>query len=194
MLALLVVSLSLLTGCAPVFERGGDVDQRSDTEVEGPGTSALAGSTGPLGADHAHLTGPYKLDRIVDGDTLIAVVDGVRTRVRLIGIDTPESKRPDHPVECFGPEASERITQILRDEEIWLEHDPSQGRTDKFDRTLAYVWSDGALVNEQMVREGFGVEFTFAAPYRYQDRFREAEDRAADEGAGLWSACDDARG
>jgi micrococcal nuclease len=138
----------------------------------------------------ASARGPYPVTRVVDGDTIWVRAGGQRVKVRLIGMDTPETVAPNEPVACFGPEASARAEQLLSGTDVYLELDPSQGELDRYGRTLAYVWMpDGVMFNELMIREGFAVEYTYDDPYRYQARFRAAEDAARAEGLGLWSAC-----
>ncbi|MCM0639517.1 thermonuclease family protein [Cellulomonas wangsupingiae] len=132
--------------------------------------------------------GPFAVVRVVDGDTLIVARPEGETRVRVIGIDTPESVAPDQPVECFGPEAAQRAEQLLAGTSVMLRGDPTQDRTDKYGRELDYVWlPDGRLFNHVMLVEGYALEYTFAAPYAYQSEFRAAEGQAAQGEAGLWS-------
>ena len=134
----------------------------------------------PAGVD-----GPVAVVRVVDGDT---VVVAPRTTLRLIGIDTPETVDPRKPVQCFGREASAWAHALLDGKEVWLEYDPSQGRLDKYGRTLAYVWlPDGVLFNQVMIADGFAHEYTYDLPYRYQDAFAAAERDARESERGLWS-------
>jgi micrococcal nuclease len=138
--------------------------------------------TAPLPAD---LTGPLEVARVVDGDTI--KVSGGAT-IRMIGMDTPETVDPRKPVQCFGIEASRHAHALLDGRTVRLEYDPSQGRFDKYGRTLAYVWmSDGRLYNEVMIREGYAHEYTYDTPYEYQARFRAAEAAARNASLGLWS-------
>jgi micrococcal nuclease len=124
--------------------------------------------------------------RVVDGDT-INVSNG--DTLRLIGMDTPEVVDPRKPVQCFGVEASRHAHALLDGESVSLEYDPSQGRLDKYGRTLAYVWmADGQLFNELMIREGYAHEYTYNTPYKYQARFRAAEAAARQTKRGLWSS------
>lgn len=136
------------------------------------------------------------VERVVDGDTVRVLVDGTDVTVRMIGIDTPETVKPDSPVECFGPEASDFATEALTGATVTLELDASQGTTDRYDRTLAYVWieqPDGslALFNLAAVAGGYAVERQYGpTPYAWRAQFRSAEERARAAGAGLWGACD----
>lgn len=136
----------------------------------------------------ASAEGPFPVARVVDGDTIDVDTPAGTVRVRLIGIDTPETVDPREPVQCFGREASARAHELLDGEAVWLEYDPTQGQVDAYGRALAYVWlADGTLVNEAMIRDGFAFEYTYEIPYRYQDRFRAAEADARARSAGLWS-------
>lgn len=127
---------------------------------------------------------------IVDGDTIDVRVDGRRERVRLIGIDTPESVALDRPVQCYGAEASARIAELLPPgTEVHLERDTVA--RDRYDRLLAYVYrlDDEQLVNLVLVEEGFADAVSYGDNEALYDRLAAAEAAARSEGAGLWSAC-----
>jgi micrococcal nuclease len=130
---------------------------------------------------------PAPVLRVVDGDTIHVDLGGEDVTIRLIGIDTPEVEGPFTDRECFGAMASRHAHEALDGSTVELEFDVE--RLDRFGRTLAYVWLDGELVNERLVRERFATVSTFPPNVRYVDRFVEAERAARDEGAGLWSAC-----
>ncbi|MGZ5128728.1 MAG: thermonuclease family protein [Actinomycetota bacterium] len=125
--------------------------------------------------------------RVVDGDTIHVDLEGVDTTIRLIGIDTPEREGPYTHEECFGREASAYTERALAGREIQLEFDVE--RTDRYDRTLAYVWLDGRLFDERIVADGFAVVATFPPNVKYVDRFLAAQRAARDGGRGLWGMC-----
>jgi len=141
----------------------------------------------------------YPVVKVVDGDTLVIEIDGKNVTLRLIGLDTPETVDPRKPVQCFGKEASEKAKQILTGTSVRIEMDPSQGELDKYGRLLAYVYvpadvrPEGILVNEYMIAEGYGHEYTYNLPYKYQAEFKAAERKAREEKKGLWAdgACAD---
>ena len=125
---------------------------------------------------------------VVDGDTVDVNLDGVKTRVRLIGINTPETVDPNRPVQCYGPEASNRAKALLEGQTVFLEADSSQDDRDKYDRLLRYIWfEDGRLFNMQMILEGYAYEYTYQVPYKYQATFKAAQRQAEAAQLGLWS-------
>jgi len=139
----------------------------------------------------ARARGPYAVVHVVDGDTVRVSGHGRVETLRLIGIDTPETRDPRRPVQCFGAQASARAHRLLDGRRVSVELDASQGTYDRYGRTLAYLWLPGhpaVLVNEVMVRDGFAHEDTYDQPYRYQAAFRAAERDARTHGRGLWSA------
>ena len=130
------------------------------------------------------------VELVVDGDTIDVTIDGDDERVRLIGIDTPETKRPDTPVECFGPEATAFTQTLLAPgTPVRLERDVV-GRDD-YGRLLAYVYraSDGILVNYEIIRQGYARPLTIAPNDSYAQLFVEAAGEAQRAAAGLWSGC-----
>lgn len=131
----------------------------------------------------AAAAGAQVVERVVDGDTII--VRGVG-RVRLIGVDTPETVDPRRPVELFGKEASAFTKRLLEGRRVRLEYD--QQRTDRYGRTLAYVYlPDGTFANAEIIRRGYGHAYT-RFPFRLRDRFRRIEREARSAGVGLWGA------
>ncbi len=131
--------------------------------------------------------GAQVVERVVDGDTIIVAGVG---RVRLIGVDTPETVDPRRPVQFFGREASAFAKRLLEGKRVRLEFD--QQRTDRYGRTLAYVWlPDGPMANAEIIRLGFGHAYT-RFPFRYLEEFRKLEREARLAGHGLWGADDSA--
>ncbi|MEO8084706.1 MAG: thermonuclease family protein, partial [Ardenticatenales bacterium] len=126
--------------------------------------------------------------RVVDGDTIDVLRAGRAERVRLIGIDTPETADPRTVVQCFGREAAARAGAMLAGKRVRIATDASQDEHDKYDRLLAYVWlEDGTFVNQALIAEGFAHEYTYDTPYRYQAEFKAAERQARERSVGLWS-------
>ncbi len=133
------------------------------------------------------LTEALVLD-VVDGDTLVVRLGGREERLRMLGIDTPETVHPVRPVECFGREASAYTHELLEGQTVLLEDDPTQGNEDRFGRLLRYVWlPDGRMVNRELIGQGYAFEYTYNVPYRYQESFRQAERAARQQQRGLWA-------
>jgi micrococcal nuclease len=127
---------------------------------------------------------------VTDGDTITVRVNGTKEKVRLIGIDTPETKKPDTPVQCFGPEASAFTASLLPvGTPLHLERDVEA--RDKYGRLLAYAYlaTDGTFVNLQIVRQGFARLLTFPPNVAHVDEFVAAARAAEAENIGLWAGC-----
>lgn len=153
------------------------------------GDPALIGINTPASNSPTSATSSYRVTHVVDGDTVDIERDGVTIRVRLLGINSPESVDPRRPVECFGKEASRYAKNILDNQEVLLVTDPSQGMLDKYGRTLAYVFLlDARNFNQQMIAEGYAYEYTYNKPYRYQYAFKQAEYATQREEKGLWAS------
>lgn len=135
-------------------------------------------------ADPADPNRTYRIERVVDGDTLV-LAGG--ERVRLIGVNTPETVKPNWPVEPFGPEASAFTKRLAEGRTATLGFD--RERRDKYGRTLAYVYLDGVMLNEEILRAGLGhaeLQYPFAESMKRRFRAAEAEAKAARRG--LWGA------
>ena len=130
------------------------------------------------------------VQRVIDGDTIVVETGGVDERIRLIGIDTPESVKPGTEVECFGKEASEHTADLLPEgTEVVLERDVEA--RDRYDRLLAYVYraADGLFVNLAIVEEGFGQPATYPPNVAHTEEFVRAGRTARDQDRGLWGSC-----
>jgi micrococcal nuclease len=125
--------------------------------------------------------------RAVDGDTIEARVDGRREYVRYIGVDTPETVKPDAPVQCYGERASRFDRRLVehRPVRLVLGVEPR----DAYGRLLAYVHIGDRFVNAIIVRRGLARTLTIAPNDRYAPLFERLEMRAARAGRGLWGAC-----
>ena len=127
---------------------------------------------------------------VIDGDTITAMVDGKRTSIRLIGIDTPESSSSTRPEECGGEEAAEFLRNILpQGTPILLTRD--QELLDPYDRLLAYVFrkNDGLFVNLAIAKYGMADELSFPPNTRHASHIRKAVTTARTTGTGIWHLC-----
>lgn len=130
----------------------------------------------------------YRVVKIVDGDTIDVDIDGKVERLRLIGINTPETVDPRRPVECFGKEASGKAKELLSGEEVELESDPTQDDRDKYGRLLRYVRTkEGFFYNLEIIKQGYAYEYTYDLPYKYQKEFKAAQNEAKNANRGLWA-------
>lgn len=132
--------------------------------------------------------GPYKVIKVVDGDTIEITLNDKITKIRIIGLNTPETVDPRKKVECFGKEASTQAKALLNNQHIFIESDPSQQNVDKYGRLLRYVFlEDGTNFAEWMIKNGYGYEYTYDNPYRYMKIFKQAQHLAESSKTGLWA-------
>ena len=130
---------------------------------------------------------------VVDGDTLRVSIGGQVETVRIIGVDTPETRDPQQPVMCYGPEATAFTQEMVNRAggQVLLEKDVSE--RDRYQRLLRYVWlshPDGQrMLNEELVKWGYAQVSTYPPDVKYQDRFLAAQREAREENRGLWGAC-----
>ena len=138
----------------------------------------------------------YTCTRVVDGDTIVVEKIG---KVRLIGVDTPETKHPRKPVEYFGKEASAFTKKMVEGKRVRLEYDWQ--RKDKYNRVLAYVYvmtndvqdmpefknraSMELMVNAEIIKQGYGHAYT-RYPFKHLEQFRKYEKEARENKRGLW--------
>lgn len=130
----------------------------------------------------------FLVSKIIDGDTLMVKINDKEEAVRLIGVDTPETVDPRKTVQCFGKEATEKAKELVENKMIRLEIDTTQNDRDKYNRLLRYIYlEDGTLVNKKLIEEGFGFEYTYQIPYKFQTEFKAAQKMAEEKKMGLWA-------
>jgi micrococcal nuclease len=125
--------------------------------------------------------------RVIDGDTIVVRLDGGDEDVRLIGVDTPETVKPDTPVQCFGERASHFTKRLLEGRRVRLVFGVE--RRDVYGRSLAYVRLGRRFVEAMLIRRGLARSLTIPPNDRFAPLLRRLERRAALAGRGLWGAC-----
>jgi micrococcal nuclease len=165
--------------------------QRASIIVAAVALTAGACSGGGGGsAVPASAPGAATVAHVVDGDTIRVRIAGRDERVRLIGIDTPESVKPGTPVQCFALAASARTKALLPEgTAVRLVRDAEE--RDRYGRLLAYVYRarDGMFVNLELVRGGYAVALTIPPNVAHADEFVAAARDAREHDRGLWSRC-----
>jgi micrococcal nuclease len=181
-LAVALLACGCVLGCSAA---GDGAAQRSATPTQLPRaaeTGAAGEPTPPLDAFWA------VVDRVVDGDTLIATVEGQQTRlrVRVIGVDTPETVKRDSPPECFGPEASAYAERLVAGQRVRAAYQGT-ARRDRFDRELWDVWlADGAFFAGLLVDGGYATATTIRPQVRHAAHLARRAKAAQRAGRGLW--------
>jgi micrococcal nuclease len=125
-----------------------------------------------------------KVKKVVDGDT-IELVNG--QKVRYIGMDTPESKKPNTPVQCYAEAAAARNAQLVEGKEVRLVKDVSE--TDRYGRLLRYVYVGDVFVNQELVEEGYAFSRSYPPDISKQEVLRMSEQQAREQDKGLWGSC-----
>jgi micrococcal nuclease len=180
-LFLLVLAVLVAAGCEGFVEGGGGGGAgRAPADLATSKAERASWPDPPKGAVAA------KVQRVVDGDTFVASVRGRRERVRIIGVDTPESVDPNRPDEPFGEEASNFAKHYLNGRTVRMAGDVEP--RDRYGRMLAYVWlEDGTFWNALLAAEGYAQQLTIPPNVTYADLFRRLVGEARREDRGLWA-------
>jgi micrococcal nuclease len=134
--------------------------------------------------------GYYRVVEFFDGDTIAVDMNGANEKIRLIGVDTPETHDPRKSVQCYGKEASEFTKNLIGNNPVRLEADPTNQNRDRYNRLLRYVYlPDGRLVNGELIKQGYGFAYT-SFPFQKLEEFREFQRQAQEQSQGLWSTCE----
>ena len=188
--------MSILPGGKPLFVR--DDNQKNLTQKKDEETKTLgekpkveSGVVGEslLANEEIRKSPTYQVLKVVDGDTIHISYNGKDEKVRFIGLDTPETKDPRKPIQCFGREATAKMAEFTENKKVRLEFDKTQGERDKYGRLLAFVYGeDNKNLAYEMIRQGYGNEYTYNSnPYKYQSEFKDAARKAREENKGLWA-------
>ncbi|MCQ4087678.1 thermonuclease family protein [Saccharibacillus sp. JS10] len=180
-----IVVLAILLFTTPGRELLNNIvgrDGKEQTQSQQPNTSEQTATTPAPVEGRVSAT----VERIVDGDTVIVnLADGSRERVRMLLIDTPETKKEGTPVQPFGLEASEYTKKLLTGKSVELEFDQEQ--RDQYDRMLAYIYLDNKMVNTELLEKGLARVVVYQPNDKYIDEFRDIQAKAKKAKIGVWS-------
>ena len=154
-----------------------------------PPASKFKPAIPPIKIDYTVLTSTSaEVIRTVDGDTIeVKFPNGIIEKVRLIGIDTPETVDPRKPVECFGKEASAKMKELVNGKTVRLERKPDENRG-SYDRLLRYIYVDDLFVNAEMIKQGYAYAYTkYPFDATLMEQFRQYEKEARENERGLWA-------
>jgi micrococcal nuclease len=137
--------------------------------------------------------GLYRVSRFVDGDTIVVDMNGTPETIRFTGVDTPETHKPNTPVQCYGPAASAYTKQTIGTNRVRLTLDPKSTNRDRYNRLLRYVYlPDGTLVNLKLIQNGYGFYYPYF-PFTKSTEFAAAQADAQSDNKGLWGNCSPTR-
>lgn len=132
--------------------------------------------------------GSYAIKNFVDGDTVVVDMDGTDETIRFIGVDTPETHKPNTPVQCYGPLAASYTKQRIGSSRIRLVSDRLTTNRDRYNRLLRYVMlEDGTTLNKELIEKGYGFAYDF--PFARNQEFHDSMNAARKSNAGLWGSC-----
>ncbi len=133
--------------------------------------------------------GLYSIAHFVDGDTIAVNMNGKVEKVRFVGVDTPETHKPNTPVQCYGPAAAAYTKNTIGTQKVRLVSDSLSTDRDRYDRLLRYVYlPDGTNLNEKLVQEGYGFYYPYF-PFSKSQQFAADEQAAIAAHKGLWANC-----
>lgn len=135
--------------------------------------------------------GLYSVDHYIDGDTIAVNMNGQVEDIRFVGIDTPETHKPNTPVQCFGPNAAAETKKLIEGAggKVRLGSDPESTNRDRYNRLLRYIYlPDGTFVNEYLVQNGYAFYYPYF-PFTKSAQFERDEQAAMSARKGLWGVC-----
>ncbi len=134
--------------------------------------------------------GLYSINHYVDGDTIAVNMNGTVETVRFIGVDTPETHKPNTPVQCFGPDAANNTKEVIsKFGKVRLQADPLDTNRDVYGRLLRYIYlPDGTLLDKKIISDGYGFAY-LSFPFSKKAEFAQAQQAAQTAKLGLWAAC-----
>ncbi|HXR50343.1 MAG TPA: thermonuclease family protein [Verrucomicrobiae bacterium] len=133
--------------------------------------------------------GLYRVARFIDGDTIVVDMNGTQEKVRLIGVDTPETHKPNTPVQCYGPAAAAYTKNTIGATHVRLVSDSLSTNRDRYNRLLRYVYlPDGTNVDERLIQNGYGFYYPYF-PFTKAHQFSVDEQAAMAAHKGLWGNC-----
>ena len=136
-----------------------------------------------------HQPGLYSINHFTDGDTIAVNMNGKVEKVRFVGVDTPETHKPNTPVQCYGPAAAAYTKNLIGNKQVRLVSDSLSTDRDRYDRLLRYVYlPDGTNVNEQLVINGYAFYYPYF-PFSKSDQFAADQQAAMAAHKGIWGNC-----
>lgn len=125
----------------------------------------------------------WKNVRVIDWDTIEATIDWVKEKIRLIGIDTPET---EVWAEYYWKEATDYLTGRIEWKDVYIEIDESQWERDRYNRLLGYAFLGVENLWETLIKEWYAYEYTYNKAYKYQELYKSSEKYASENTLGLW--------
>ena len=147
--------------------------------------------TSSYGNTNLKTVGLVNVDRVIDGDTIEVELNGEKSLVRFLGINTPEKENIYRHEECFGPEASKETEKLLQNKKVFLLPDPHAPDKGKYGRLLRYIFlPDGTFINALLIKDGYAFAYIYDNEnLEFGRYFEELEKSAKNQSLGLWAKC-----
>ena len=153
--------------------------------TQAPSITQLTPNVTPISTITANNVIKTTVSRVVDGDTIEAAINGKTEKIRLIGVDTPETVDPKQGIQPYGKEASDYTKQRLLNQAVEIELDIDD--RDFYGRILGYVWLNGKMYNTELIQNGYAVLMTISPNVKYVDLFKRLQEEARNAKHGLWA-------
>lgn len=141
-----------------------------------------------VGIDFAYAKETVEFSKCVDGDTIKVLLDEKEYTIRMLAVDTPESVHPQKGVEYYGKEASEyTCNQVKNAKKIEIEYDENSDKMDKYDRLLVWVFTDGKLLQKELVANGYAKVAYLYGDYKYTKELEKTQELASAKNLGVWN-------
>ena len=129
-----------------------------------------------------------KFSKCVDGDTIRVLIEGKKTTIRFLAIDTPETKHPKKGVEPYGKEASDyTCNRVKNAKKLEIEYDKGSSKTDKYERELGWIFVDDSLLQKELIEKGYAKVSYLYGKYMYTEELQKEEEKAKESKLGVWS-------
>ena len=188
-LPLILITVLVFCGCSEEILQAPEEDSFSQSDNISVETDTSTDSSEKVNSESVNKSNfpQYNIIRVVDGDTIVIDYNGTDEKVRLIGVDTPESVHPDKSKNTeFGDIVSSYSKEKLDGQKVGIEFDVQE--RDQYGRLLAYVYVGDKMYNKSLLKKGYASVATFPPNVKYVDEFTAIQKKAVDKGKGMWAS------
>ncbi|MFH1456797.1 MAG: thermonuclease family protein [Patescibacteria group bacterium] len=172
--------------CVKIPEHAHAVESKTDVWLCDDGYTEYKNTCIPIPAEDCEIDNfNITISRVVDGDTVEFTCNGKDEKIRIIGIDTPETVHPSKPVQCFGKEASQKMKKIAENKKAILKKGQGSENRDKYGRLLRYIEINNQDIGAEMIKNGYAFSYKIY-PHEKLDEYNQLEKDVRETEKGLW--------